>query len=237
MTASRPAALSSERPDLVLLDIMMPGKSGFDVCRELKADESMRGTYVILLTAMGQDRDMEDGYQSGADEYMTKPFSPRSLRRRLHELLDEVDMSGTAIADTQDRRTIESLAAELVTVYEELSLLYSLSAGLGRLTSEDEVASAALREAVDVARADCGWFVTWDGMEPRISELSRRGISADTATTIASAVLHPRIAPVPATRSFTISKETLLYRRVMCRRGYWRALSEAPETRHGCAWA
>ena len=81
--------LSSERPDLVLLDIMMPGKSGFEVCRELKADESMRGTYVILLTAMGQDRDMEDGYQSGADEYMTKPFSPRSLRRRLHELLDE----------------------------------------------------------------------------------------------------------------------------------------------------
>ena len=81
--------LSSERPDLVLLDIMMPGKSGFDVCRELRADESMRRTYVILLTAMGQDRDMEDGYQSGADEYMTKPFNPRSLRRRLHELLDE----------------------------------------------------------------------------------------------------------------------------------------------------
>jgi DNA-binding response OmpR family regulator len=81
--------LSAEHPDLVLLDIMMPGKSGFDVCREMKADESMRGTYVILLTAMGQDRDMEDGYQSGADEYMTKPFSPRSLRRRLHELLDE----------------------------------------------------------------------------------------------------------------------------------------------------
>jgi DNA-binding response OmpR family regulator len=82
--------LSSERPDLVLLDIMMPGKSGFDVCRELKANESLCGTYVILLTALGQDRDMEDGYQSGADEYMTKPFSPRSLRRRLHELLDEV---------------------------------------------------------------------------------------------------------------------------------------------------
>ena len=81
--------LSSERPDLVLLDIMMPGKSGFDVCRELRGDKSMRGTYVILLTAMGQDRDMEDGYQSGADEYMTKPFNPRSLRRRLHELLDE----------------------------------------------------------------------------------------------------------------------------------------------------
>jgi DNA-binding response OmpR family regulator len=81
--------LRTQRPDLVLLDIMMPGKSGFDVCRAVKADTDTRGTYVILLTAMGQDRDMEDGYQSGADEYMTKPFSPRSLRRRLHELLDE----------------------------------------------------------------------------------------------------------------------------------------------------
>ena len=81
--------LRSEKPDLVLLDVMMPGKTGFDVCREVKADHNMCGTYVILLTAMGQDRDMEDGYQSGADEYMTKPFSPRSLRRRLHELLDE----------------------------------------------------------------------------------------------------------------------------------------------------
>src|SRR5687767_3893328 len=103
-------------------------------------------------------------------------------------------MSGTA-GEKQDRRTIESLASELVTVYEELSLLYSLSAGLGRLTSEEEVAAAALREAVDVARADCGWFVTWDAMEPRISESSRRGISAATAASIAAAVLHPRIAP------------------------------------------
>ena len=103
-------------------------------------------------------------------------------------------MSSTAI-QMQDRRTIESLAAELVTVYEELSLLYSLSAGLGRLTSEEDIASAALREAVDVARADCGWFVTWDGMEPRISEFSRRGIGETTAAKIASAVLHPRIAP------------------------------------------
>jgi DNA-binding response OmpR family regulator len=81
--------LRSEKPDLVLLDVMMPGKTGFDVCREVKADDTTRKTYVILLTAMGQDRDMEDGFQSGADEYMTKPFSPRSLRKRLHELLDE----------------------------------------------------------------------------------------------------------------------------------------------------
>lgn len=75
-------------PEVVLLDIMMPGKNGFEVCRELKADPHTRDIYVILLTAMGQERDMDEGYRSGADEYMTKPFAPRSLRKRLHELLD-----------------------------------------------------------------------------------------------------------------------------------------------------
>ena len=75
-------------PDLILLDIMIPKRNGFEVCRELKSDPATRGTYIILFTSMGQDRDMEEGYESGADEYITKPFSPRSLRKRLHELLD-----------------------------------------------------------------------------------------------------------------------------------------------------
>ena len=78
----------TELPALMLLDIIMPKRNGFEVCGALKSDPSTKGIYVILLTAMGQERDMNEGYQSGADEYMTKPFSPRSLRKRLHELLD-----------------------------------------------------------------------------------------------------------------------------------------------------
>ncbi|MGH9632167.1 MAG: response regulator transcription factor [Bryobacteraceae bacterium] len=80
--------IREQSPDLVLLDIMMPKKDGLQVCKEIKSILNARGPYVILLTAMGQESDMEDGYQSGADEYMTKPFSPRILRKRLHELLD-----------------------------------------------------------------------------------------------------------------------------------------------------
>lgn len=78
----------TELPNLILLDIMMPKRNGFDVCRELKSNPATHQIYIVLLTAMGQERDVEEGYQSGADEYMTKPFSPRSLRKRLHELLD-----------------------------------------------------------------------------------------------------------------------------------------------------
>ena len=78
----------AEMPDLVLLDVMMPKMSGFEVCRELKSDPSTARIHIILLTAMGQKRDIQEGSQCGANDYMTKPFSPRKLRIRLHELLD-----------------------------------------------------------------------------------------------------------------------------------------------------
>ena len=78
----------AELPDLMILDISMPKKDGNAVCRELKSDSATRGIYIIVLTAKGQERDMAESYKCGADEYMTKPFSPRGLRKRLHELLD-----------------------------------------------------------------------------------------------------------------------------------------------------
>src|SRR5215467_9209350 len=76
----------AEMPDLMFLDVMMPAKSGFQVCMELKSDPATRGIYIILLTAMGQERDEQEGLKCGAEEYMTKPFSPRSLRKKLHQL-------------------------------------------------------------------------------------------------------------------------------------------------------
>lgn len=76
-----------ERPGLVLLDLNMPIKSGYQVCEEIKADPEMRSTYVIMLTAKGQDSDRARGVAAGADEYITKPFSPRKLRQRLTEIL------------------------------------------------------------------------------------------------------------------------------------------------------
>jgi two-component system phosphate regulon response regulator PhoB len=65
-----------------------PVLAHLEVCRELKSNPATRHIYVILLTAMGQASDAESGYRAGADEYMTKPYAPRSLRKKLHELLD-----------------------------------------------------------------------------------------------------------------------------------------------------
>ena len=82
-------AAHREKPDLVFLDIMMPGISGDEVCRRLKADPSTRTTHVVILTARGQEEDERRAMEMGADEFMTKPFSPRKLRARLLELLGD----------------------------------------------------------------------------------------------------------------------------------------------------
>ena len=78
-----------EIPDLMILDVMMPEKTGYEVCKIIKDDSITRGIFVIILTARGQELDEKLGLEAGADEYMTKPFSPRKLRQRLHEILDQ----------------------------------------------------------------------------------------------------------------------------------------------------
>jgi DNA-binding response OmpR family regulator len=81
------AAIRSERPDLVLLDVMMPGRSGFEVCQAVRADEQLAGTKILMLTAKGRDTDVAQGLGVGADGYMTKPFSTRELAARVREML------------------------------------------------------------------------------------------------------------------------------------------------------
>jgi CheY-like chemotaxis protein len=74
-------------PDVVLLDVMMPGLSGFDVCRALKEDPATAGIVVVMLTAKAQDSDRKKGEAVGADDYLTKPFSPISLIDKVDEFL------------------------------------------------------------------------------------------------------------------------------------------------------
>src|SRR5918911_5164172 len=77
----------SLRPPLVFLDIMMPNMNGYEVCEQVKQDPSLSGTYVIMLSAKGQQIDRERGLLGGADEYMTKPFSPREVAQRVRSIL------------------------------------------------------------------------------------------------------------------------------------------------------
>jgi CheY-like chemotaxis protein len=76
------------KPALVLLDVQMPGQSGLEVLRSIKADPDLTATRVILLTSKAQERDIEIGLIAGADFYLTKPFSPLDLLTRVEEALE-----------------------------------------------------------------------------------------------------------------------------------------------------
>jgi two-component system alkaline phosphatase synthesis response regulator PhoP len=79
--------ISASKPNLVFLDVMMPKVSGFDVCQRTKRELGLTGTYIVLLTAKGQEFDRQKGYDSGADLYMTKPFDPDTLLAKAREVL------------------------------------------------------------------------------------------------------------------------------------------------------
>jgi DNA-binding response OmpR family regulator len=77
----------AERPDLCILDVMLPKLSGLEVLAHLRADPATAGMRVILLTSRGQDTDVDRGFELGADDYVTKPFSPTELGRRVQAQL------------------------------------------------------------------------------------------------------------------------------------------------------
>ena len=80
-------AATENPPDLVVLDVMMPGMSGIDVCRQLRQDQGTKALPIILLTARAQEGDVEVGFGAGADDYIVKPFSPRELVSRVEAVL------------------------------------------------------------------------------------------------------------------------------------------------------
>jgi DNA-binding response OmpR family regulator len=76
-----------KKPDLAVLDVMMPKMDGFELTRRLRAEETTRRIPIILLTARAQDADLQQGFDAGADDYIRKPFSPQELRARVQSIL------------------------------------------------------------------------------------------------------------------------------------------------------
>jgi DNA-binding response OmpR family regulator len=143
--------IRSEFPDLVVLDIMLPGIDGLDVCQRIKADPSLRAVPVIMVTAKSEESDVVLGLGVGADDYIVKPFSPRELVARVKAALrrgpwrkDEgglelIETAGIRIDSFRHEVSVDGEATNLTP--SEFRMLYQLAAAPGRVFSRDELLS------------------------------------------------------------------------------------------------
>lgn len=99
------------KPDLILLDLMLPGLDGLEICRRLKNDKETQSIPVIMLTAKGEEQDIIKGLEMGADDYVTKPFSPRVLIARVRAVLRRDRIRGTSA--TPDKLNVHGIDVDV----------------------------------------------------------------------------------------------------------------------------
>jgi len=146
------------RPDLVLIDLMLPGIDGLEVCRRLRSDERTNRIPLIMLTAKSSEADRVVGLELGADDYVTKPFSPRELAARVkavlrraggHQEPPEIIRRGALEIDmARHEVSCEGYSVELTAT--EFRLLHLLAARPGRVFSRSELIDGALGRDVAV---------------------------------------------------------------------------------------
>ena len=139
--------VTSELPDLVILDLMLPEMNGIEVCKLLRKQSATRGIPIIMLTAKGEEIDRVVGFEVGADDYLVKPFSIRELLHRIRAVLRRVSpeqpegrviSAGDLVIDTSRHLvTVSGREASLTTT--EFKLLLTLAERLGRTQSRDHL--------------------------------------------------------------------------------------------------
>ena len=162
------AAAKAHRPDLILLDVMMPKLDGIEACRRLKADPELPFTPIVLVTARADTRDVVEGLDAGADEYLTKPVDGTALVARVRSVLrlkalhDEVRQQAAELAEWN--RTLEARVAEQVAQIERMSRLKRfLSPQVAELivSAGDERVLDSHRRAVTVLFCDLRGFTSF----------------------------------------------------------------------------
>ncbi|HVA95003.1 MAG TPA: winged helix-turn-helix domain-containing protein, partial [Candidatus Dormibacteraeota bacterium] len=137
-------------PDILLLDLMLPKLSGLEICREIRRDQALNRLPILMLTARGEEADRVVGLEMGADDYVTKPFSPRELGARVKALLRRTEPAGETLRVIETRGlTIDPSSYRVahdgnpVTLSTlEFRLLYYLAARPNRVFSRDQLLDA-----------------------------------------------------------------------------------------------
>ncbi len=136
------------RPDLVLLDLMMPGLDGLEVCRRIRRDADLASTPIVMVTAKSEESDVVSGLELGADDYLAKPFSPRELLARVRAVLrrgqgnmgsKKTRMKFEGVVMDRDRHEVSVDGALVEFTRAEFRLLWALGESPGRVFARDEI--------------------------------------------------------------------------------------------------
>lgn len=138
-------AIRESAPDLILLDLMLPGIMGMEICKLVKKDERTAHIPIIMLTAKGEEIDRVVGFEVGADDYVVKPFSSRELLLRIKAVLRRSEPAETggkvltigSVSIDTERHTVSSEGEEVILTTTEFKLLLNLAERAGRVQSRD----------------------------------------------------------------------------------------------------
>ena len=141
------ALIKKEVPDLVLLDLMLPGLDGIEICRKLKTDYSTRSIPIIMVTAKGEESDIVLGLGMGADDYMVKPFRPRELMARIRSVLRRGDFieEGEGLVSIDElvidinRHEVKLEGKKIVLTAMEFKLLHFLASHPGQVFTRENL--------------------------------------------------------------------------------------------------
>jgi two-component system phosphate regulon response regulator PhoB len=175
----------NERPDLIVLDLMLPGIDGLEVARQLKQDLKTAGISIVMLTAKGEEADIVTGLELGADDYITKPFSPRVLIARVKAVLrrqstqlmdpDQILNIGNLTIDS-GRRAVSAAGNNVDLTFSEFQILLYLAARPGWVFTRSQI--------VDAVRGD-NYPVTDRSVDVQISGLRKKlGLHGDYIETV-----------------------------------------------------
>jgi len=148
------AAARKHAPDVIVLDVMMPGIDGLEVCRRLRQESSTAGVPILMLTAKADEADRVLGLELGADDYLVKPFGLRELQARVKALLRRADVkdaapdvlkAGKIVVDAA-RRAVTAAGKDVALTATEFNLLRALAERQGRVISREDLISLARGE-------------------------------------------------------------------------------------------
>ena len=145
-------------PDLAIIDLMLPGMDGLEVCRRLRSDSRTAAIPIIMLTAKSSESDRVVGLELGADDYVTKPFSPRELAARVKAVLRRSSQQTAApsairrgeLTIDQTRREVSCAGKSILLTASEFRLLHFLANHPGQVFSRSELIDAALGREISV---------------------------------------------------------------------------------------